>query len=34
MPTEEIEAIFSAGLEWGKWTVLSTGDMEIVIIMV
>ena len=31
MPTEEIEAIFSAGLEWGEWTVLSKGDMEIVI---
>ena len=31
MPTEEIEAIFSAGLEWGEFTVLSKGDMEIVI---
>ena len=31
MPSEEINAIFEAGLEWGEWTVLSKGDMEIVI---
>ena len=30
MPSEEINAIFEAGLEWGEWTVLSKGDMEIV----
>ena len=27
MPSEEINAIFEAGLEWGEWTVLSKGDM-------
>ena len=30
MPTEEVEAIFSAGLEWGEFIVLSKGDMEVV----